>query len=56
MGTLYPNVCSGRMLTNDVKQVLIDVLTPLIMKHRHKRAEITDEIVKTFMSIREIKL
>jgi len=40
---------SGEMLSNDVKQALIDVLIPIIEEYQKRRAEITDEMVAEFM-------
>jgi len=43
-------------LTSDVKKVLIEVLTKLITDHQQKRAKITEEDVRAFMKIRQIKV
>ena len=43
-------------MTSQVKQTLIDVLTPLITNFQKVRATVTDEQVKTFMTVRKIDL
>ncbi|XP_049755579.1 tryptophan--tRNA ligase, cytoplasmic [Elephas maximus indicus] len=45
---------SGAMLTGELKKVLIEVLQPLIAEHQARRQEITDEIVKEFMTPRKL--
>jgi tryptophanyl-tRNA synthetase len=46
---------AGRMLTSQVKQRLIDVLVPMVEKHKAARAAVTDDIVKRFMSVRPLE-
>ncbi|KAF3943390.1 hypothetical protein CMV_030050 [Castanea mollissima] len=45
---------SGRMLTGEVKQRLIEVLTKLVERHRRARAAVTDEMVDAFMAVRPL--
>lgn len=45
---------SGAMLTGELKKVLIEVLQPLIAEHQARRKEVTDEVVKEFMSPRKL--
>uniref|UniRef100_A0A673U4V8 Tryptophan--tRNA ligase, cytoplasmic n=2 Tax=Suricata suricatta TaxID=37032 RepID=A0A673U4V8_SURSU len=45
---------SGAMLTGELKKVLIEVLQPLIAEHQARRKEVTDEIVKEFMTPRPL--
>ena len=42
------------MLTGDLKQELISVLTPLVEEHQQRRKAVTDEIVKEFMTPRAL--
>ncbi|KAG5054829.1 hypothetical protein AAZX31_03G095300 [Glycine max] len=44
----------GRMLTGEVKQRLIQVLTELVERHRRARASVTEEMVDAFMAIRPL--
>lgn len=45
---------SGRMLTGEIKAVLIDVLVEMVERHKSARALVTDEIVDAFMTARPI--
>lgn len=45
---------SGDMLTGELKKTLIEVLQPLIAEHQARRKEVTDEIVKEFMTPRKL--
>lgn len=45
---------SGAMLTGELKKELIDVLQPLIAEHQARRKEVTDEIVREFMTPRKL--
>jgi len=45
---------SGRMSSGGIKQALVDVITPLILKHQEARKAVTDDIVKEFMRIRPL--
>ncbi|XP_034224167.1 tryptophan--tRNA ligase, cytoplasmic isoform X2 [Prunus dulcis] len=45
---------AGRMLTGEVKQLLIQVLTELVERHRRARAAVTDEMVDAFMAVRPL--
>ena len=39
----------GKMLTGEVKDVLIELLIKMTQEHQKKRAEVTDEMVAKFM-------
>uniref|UniRef100_G1TA78 Tryptophan--tRNA ligase, cytoplasmic n=1 Tax=Oryctolagus cuniculus TaxID=9986 RepID=G1TA78_RABIT len=45
---------SGAMLTGELKKELIDVLQPLVAEHQARRKEVTDEMVKEFMTPRQL--
>lgn len=45
---------TGKMLTGEVKQRLIEVLTPMVLEHQRRRAAVTDETVKAFMAVRPL--
>ncbi|XP_075508437.1 tryptophan--tRNA ligase, cytoplasmic-like [Primulina tabacum] len=45
---------AGRMLTGEVKQRLIEVLTEIVENHRSARAAVTDEMVDAFMAVRPL--
>jgi len=46
---------SGRMLTGELKKVLIETLQPLVAQHIERRKLVTDDVVKEFMRIRPLK-
>lgn len=45
---------SGRMLTAQLKQELITVLQKIVAQHQERRAQVTDDMVKTFMTPRKL--
>ena len=45
---------SGRMLTGEVKKILIEVLQALISDFQKRRAAVTDEMVREFMRVRRL--
>lgn len=47
---------SGKLLSGEVKQKLVDVLTPLVLEHQKRRAEATPDVVKKFMAVRKLRL
>ena len=46
---------AGRMLTGEVKAALIDTLTPMVLAHQAARADVTDDVVRLFMSVRPLE-
>ena len=45
---------SGRMLSGEIKNELIKCITPLVQRHQAARANVTDDVVKTFMTPRQL--
>jgi tryptophanyl-tRNA synthetase len=45
---------SGKMLTGDVKSILISALTKLVLDHQIARAKVTEEIVDQFMCNKQV--
>nr|XP_023025888.1 tryptophan--tRNA ligase, cytoplasmic [Leptinotarsa decemlineata] len=45
---------SGALLTGELKKILIDVLTPIIVQHQERRSKVTDDILKQFMTPRKL--
>ncbi|KAL3692075.1 hypothetical protein R1sor_005726 [Riccia sorocarpa] len=45
---------AGRMLTGQVKQRLVEVLTALVVRHQKARARVTEEMVDAFMAVRPL--
>lgn len=46
---------TGKMLTGEIKKILIGVLQKFVKEHQEKRKTITDEDVKKFLSTHERK-
>ena len=42
------------MLTGELKKTLIEVLQKLVKEHQDRRANVTDEVVKQFMTPRAL--
>eukprot|EP00736_Rhodelphis_marinus_P012798 Rmarinus@m.25981 len=47
---------SGKMLTGEVKAVLIEILQKMVAAHQESRERVTDEVVHKFMSVRPLNL
>ncbi|NWU80510.1 SYWC protein, partial [Onychorhynchus coronatus] len=45
---------SGELLTGELKKVLIETMQPLVAAHQERRKQITDEVVKQFMTPRKL--
>lgn len=45
---------SGAMLTGEVKKELIGVLQEMVREHQERRNLVTDDVVKQYMSVREL--
>jgi tryptophanyl-tRNA synthetase len=45
----------GKLLTGDVKKILIDTLVPMIQTHQEARAAVSDELICEFMSVRPLE-
>jgi tryptophanyl-tRNA synthetase len=43
-------------MTGELKKILIELLQKIVSEHRAKRAEVTDEIVREFMTPRQLQL
>lgn len=46
---------SGALLTGELKKILLDVLTPILKEHQERRAQVTDEVLKQFMTSRKLQ-
>lgn len=45
---------SGALLTGELKKILIETLTPIIITHQERRAKVTDEVLKQYMTPRKL--
>jgi len=52
---IYEEYKSGRMLTGELKKILIDVIKPIVARHQKARSAVTDEVVKAFCAVRKIR-
>ena len=46
---------TGKMLTGEIKAILIDVLQKFVADFQERRKKVTDEDVKQFTSVRKIE-
>eukprot|EP01097_Dermamoeba_algensis_P000085 TRINITY_DN1026_c0_g1_i1.p1 TRINITY_DN1026_c0_g1~~TRINITY_DN1026_c0_g1_i1.p1 ORF type:complete len:399 (-),score=106.60 TRINITY_DN1026_c0_g1_i1:134-1330(-) len=44
----------GEMLTSEVKEVLIDVMTKMVVKHQVARDQVTDQVIDAFLTPRKL--
>mgnify|MGYP001810841634 CR=1 FL=1 len=44
----------GIMMTSEVKNELIEILTKIVVTHQENRAKVTEEQVRAFMKIRPL--
>lgn len=51
---IHDEYASGRMLTGEIKGILVNVLNKIIARHQEARAHVTNEIVAAFMSKRKL--
>merc|ERR1712198_239574 len=54
LASFHDNYSSGRMLTGELKQELIKVLQELVGNHQEARANVSDDVVKQFMTPRKL--
>jgi len=47
---------SGEMLSGEVKKELITILQEIVKGHQERRAKVTDEVVREFMSVRDMNI
>ncbi len=51
LGALYE---SGHLLTGQLKQRAVQVITSVVLEHQRARAAVTDEAIRHFMSVRPL--
>lgn len=42
------------MLTGELKKILIECITKIVLEHQSNRSKITDDVVKEFMTPRKL--
>lgn len=53
---IFKDYGSGKLLTGEVKEILIKLLQDMVSEHQKNRANITDEVVRQFTAIRPLQL
>lgn len=51
----FQTYSSGELLTGFLKKELIEILQKLVGEHRQRRADLTDDVVRQFMTPRKLK-
>ena len=51
----FQDYTSGELLTGYLKKELIEILQKIISEHRKRRVDVTDDVVKQFMTPRKLK-
>jgi len=46
---------SGKILTRDIKEILVQVISDLVASHQQRRSLVTDDVIKRFMTSRPLK-
>lgn len=46
---------SGAMLTGEVKKELIGILQEMVKEHQERRAQVTEDVLREFMSVRPLE-
>eukprot|EP01112_Ceratiomyxa_fruticulosa_P010647 TRINITY_DN2825_c0_g1_i1.p1 TRINITY_DN2825_c0_g1~~TRINITY_DN2825_c0_g1_i1.p1 ORF type:complete len:400 (+),score=78.21 TRINITY_DN2825_c0_g1_i1:320-1519(+) len=54
LATIAHKYSTGLMLTGEIKQVLIQLLSSLVQRHQEARAAVTNEVVQAFMTVRKL--
>lgn len=42
---------SGKMMTSEIKKILINLLTPIVIKHQEARSQVTQDVLNVFYSL-----
>ena len=56
LARLKEGYTKGEILSGEMKAELVKCITPLVQRHQQARAKVTDEVVKTFMTPRQLAL
>eukprot|EP01091_Cochliopodium_minus_P015937 TRINITY_DN5809_c0_g1_i1.p1 TRINITY_DN5809_c0_g1~~TRINITY_DN5809_c0_g1_i1.p1 ORF type:complete len:444 (-),score=161.62 TRINITY_DN5809_c0_g1_i1:63-1394(-) len=51
----YDDYKAGKILSGEMKKILIDILTPFLQEHQERRLKVTDEVVSDFMKVRPLE-
>uniref|UniRef100_A0A8D8SRY1 Tryptophan--tRNA ligase, cytoplasmic n=1 Tax=Cacopsylla melanoneura TaxID=428564 RepID=A0A8D8SRY1_9HEMI len=53
--TIRKDYTSGELLTGELKKILIDTITPVVQQHQEAMKQVTEEVLKQFMTPRKLK-
>jgi tryptophanyl-tRNA synthetase len=53
---LHDDYKSGKVLSSEMKKILIEVLIERVGRHKRARALVTEEIVDSFMAVRKMNV
>lgn len=53
LARIADDYASGRMLTSEIKAILIETITSIVVAHQEARKAVTDDIVASFMAVRD---
>lgn len=51
---IYDDYKSGKLLSSEIKNILIEVMIERVGHHKRARAQVTNEIVDAFMIVRRM--
>ena len=52
---MFQDYTSGELLTGYLKKELIEILQKIVGEHRKRRVEVTDELIRQYMTPRKLK-
>lgn len=55
LAEIYRDYGSGAMLTGEVKKELITLLQDMVREHQERRAQVTEDLLREFMSVRPLE-
>ncbi|MES1913033.1 MAG: hypothetical protein MHM6MM_005266 [Cercozoa sp. M6MM] len=56
LASIETRYAKGELLSGEVKQRLAEVITPIVQAFQRRRANVTDEMVEAFMSVRQLDM
>ena len=52
---VFQDYSSGELLTGHLKKRLIEILLKIVTDHQQRRKDVTDDVVRQFMTPRKLK-
>jgi tryptophanyl-tRNA synthetase len=53
---IHDDYKSGKLLSSEIKKILIEVMIDRVGRHKRARALVTEEIVDAFMQVRKMEV